>query len=347
MATYNGARFLEEQLASLAAQTRLPDELVVGDDASTDRTPEILERFSRTAAFPVRIYRNDRNGGFSDNFLNTARRCSGDWIAFCDQDDVWLPHKLATLKRYTELPGRQVLAVTHNAHVVDESLAHSGLHYHNVRKTTICSGRKLPYIWVASGFTMMFRADLVSSIPYEARGPDPNIPNVGLGHDVWISRLARILGDVVILPDDLALYRRHALTTSAFLTGGNQQIKNSRKLYHRIRQVAALGANSFKGHSHAAYHQARAFGHLAREPSLAEWRGQFLGAEAAYAALSKWLLMRSRIYVERKLHLRMWHLAKVLLKGGYMRFNCYSILNAKKIIRDIVFDVAIAFYGPR
>ncbi|HJS91193.1 MAG TPA: glycosyltransferase [Steroidobacteraceae bacterium] len=347
MATYNGERFLEEQLLSLATQSRLPDELVVGDDHSTDRTPEILERFSRTAPFPVTVYRNERNVGFSDNFLGTASRCSGEWIAFCDQDDVWLPEKLSTLEQYTNIPGRNVLAIAHNAYVVDECLRRSGIHYHNVRRTLICAGHRLPYVWVASGFTMMFRADLVSSIPYEGRGPDPNIPHVSLGHDVWISRLARILGDVVILPDDLALYRRHALTTSAFLSGGNERVKNSRKLYPRIRQVAELGANSYKGHGHATRYQAEAFGRLAREPRLAKWRDRFLKAQKDYAALSKWLLRRSRIYAEQRLRLRMWYLVVALLRGGYLRFNCYSMLNAKKILKEIVFDVAIAFYGPR
>jgi rhamnosyltransferase len=347
MATYNGERYLEEQLASLAAQTRPPDELVVGDDHSTDHTGEILERFSRTAPFPVRIHRNERNLGFSDNFLHTAARCSGDWIAFCDQDDVWLPEKLATVAKYTSLPGRNVLAITHNAHVVDESLNPSGIRYHNVGKTLVCNGRKLPYIWVASGFTLTFRADLVSSIPFEGRGPDPGIPSVELGHDVWVCRLARILGDVVILPESLVLYRRHALTTSAFLSGGNHLVRNSRKLRHRIRQVAVLGANSYKGHGQGAHHQAKAFGRLAAEARLAQWRDRFLKAQDDYAALSKWLLRRSRIYAEKRLPLRMWHLTEVILRGGYLRFNCYSMLNAKKIIKDILFDVAIAFYGPR
>ena len=64
MATYNGERFIREQLNSLAAQTRLPDELVVVDDGSVDRTLEILEQFKRKAAFAVRIFRNERQTPF-------------------------------------------------------------------------------------------------------------------------------------------------------------------------------------------------------------------------------------------------------------------------------------------
>ena len=97
MATYNGEKYIKEQLQSLSNQTSLPFELVVGDDGSTDATLDILKEFCAHAPFPVRIHQNQANLGFARNFLDTARRCKGDWIAFCDQDDVWLPDKLATV----------------------------------------------------------------------------------------------------------------------------------------------------------------------------------------------------------------------------------------------------------
>ena len=94
LCTYNGARFLEEQLASLLAQNRRPDELVVCDDRSTDSTVQMLESFSRSAPFPVRIQVNPVNLGSTVNFDRAMRLCAGSLIAFCDQDDIWLPHKL-------------------------------------------------------------------------------------------------------------------------------------------------------------------------------------------------------------------------------------------------------------
>jgi glycosyltransferase involved in cell wall biosynthesis len=99
MATYNGARFLREQLDSIATQTLLPYELVICDDGSTDATLEIAGQFAKEVSFPVRIYQNESNLGFADNFLKAASLCEGDWIAFSDQDDIWLPHKLATVSR--------------------------------------------------------------------------------------------------------------------------------------------------------------------------------------------------------------------------------------------------------
>ena len=88
MATYNGERFLEQQLLSIARQIRLPDEMVVSDDGSNDGTIDILERFATNAPFPVRIYRNLNPLGYGDNFLKAASLCDGDLIAFSDQDDV-------------------------------------------------------------------------------------------------------------------------------------------------------------------------------------------------------------------------------------------------------------------
>lgn len=94
MATYNGAAFLGEQLASIRAQTLLPSELVVCDDGSTDDAVIILEEFARTAPFPVRIERNEKNLGHADNFLKAASLCRSPLVAYCDQDDVWAPKKL-------------------------------------------------------------------------------------------------------------------------------------------------------------------------------------------------------------------------------------------------------------
>jgi glycosyltransferase involved in cell wall biosynthesis len=71
LATWNGARFLREQLESYEHQTALPTELVVGDDDSTDATPDIVAEFSRTSSFPVRVL-SGKHLGFADNFFRAA-----------------------------------------------------------------------------------------------------------------------------------------------------------------------------------------------------------------------------------------------------------------------------------
>lgn len=97
MCTYNGERYLPEQLQSIAEQTRQPAELVASDDGSTDQTIEILTKFSERASFPVRIVRNCSRLGSSSNFDQAIRLARGELIALCDQDDRWVPQKLEVL----------------------------------------------------------------------------------------------------------------------------------------------------------------------------------------------------------------------------------------------------------
>ncbi|HYU58700.1 MAG TPA: glycosyltransferase, partial [Actinomycetota bacterium] len=94
LCTFEGARFLEEQLDSILGQTVLPDELVVCDDGSSDWTVDILQAFRDVAPFPVRIERNPRLLGSTANFGKAIGLCSEQVIVLCDQDDVWLPLRL-------------------------------------------------------------------------------------------------------------------------------------------------------------------------------------------------------------------------------------------------------------
>ena len=119
MTTYNGERFLEEQLRSLTEQTTLPNELVVCDDGSTDRIPEILAQLAKRAPFPVRVVINNHQLGWRQNSLKAASLCSSDYIAFCDQDDVWLKEKLAVVESY--LSRNQCMLLQHGFRLIDNA----------------------------------------------------------------------------------------------------------------------------------------------------------------------------------------------------------------------------------
>src|SRR5690606_18954379 len=80
LAVYNGTNFLDQQLASFLKQTRLPDELVVVDDCSTDATVELLEDFAKTSPFPVKVFRNESNSGSTYSFGRAIEACSGDVV---------------------------------------------------------------------------------------------------------------------------------------------------------------------------------------------------------------------------------------------------------------------------
>jgi len=112
LCTYNGEKYLTEQLDSLRAQTLPPDEVLICDDASTDGSAALAARYIRAHGLARwRLSVNEANKGYRRNFRDTAASARGDWIAFCDQDDVWLPDKLERLTRVARAcPGAQAVA---------------------------------------------------------------------------------------------------------------------------------------------------------------------------------------------------------------------------------------------
>lgn len=203
MATYNGAKFLREQLDSFSAQTRLPDELVVCDDGSKDATLEILETFAASAPFAVRVIRNPENLGFVRNFEKALSLCSGDLIFLSDQDDVWLPEKLATVE--AEFRADPKIMVTINDMIItDGELNHNNVtQLGNIRATGFGEQRFL------AGCCVAMRNGVVSAlVPF---------PDKQFTHDGWIGDMSVALGVRKIVDRPLQLYRRHGANESQWL----------------------------------------------------------------------------------------------------------------------------------
>ena len=121
LAVYNGERFIQEQLETFASQRRRPDEVVVSDNASTDRTVEIVRQFARSAPFKVHLTVNSLNLGIGRNFDSALRRCTGDIICLSDADDVWYQDKLCKIGTLFE-SDPQIALVLSDADLVDEHL---------------------------------------------------------------------------------------------------------------------------------------------------------------------------------------------------------------------------------
>lgn len=100
MCTYNGEKYIREQLMSIRNQTLRIDEIVICDDCSEDDTVEIIENLIRQYDLPVRLHVNTWNHGYRKNFEQAICRCSGDIIFLSDQDDIWLPTKVETIIGY-------------------------------------------------------------------------------------------------------------------------------------------------------------------------------------------------------------------------------------------------------
>ncbi len=102
LCTYNGEKFLKEQLESIFSQTVSPDEIVICDDGSSDNTLQILEKYAETHPSLFKIFRNKKNLGYTRNFEKAISLCSGDLIFLCDQDDIWLPNKTEQMTKLAE-----------------------------------------------------------------------------------------------------------------------------------------------------------------------------------------------------------------------------------------------------
>ena len=207
LATYNGSRFLREQLESLATQTLLPAELLVSDDASIDDTRALLERFAGQAPFPVRLLPPGPRLGYADNFLRAARACLSRYVAFCDQDDRWLPVKLETCLRRLERD-RSVCS-THRHILTDASGQPRGELHHRVAADGVHPQLTLPLYSNPFGNSMVFRRDLLDAVDLGFRPPQPGRPELPLSHDTWVYNIAASLGAVSHIAEPLVLYRQH------------------------------------------------------------------------------------------------------------------------------------------
>ena len=205
MATRNGERFLPEQLVSLASQTYLPCELVVRDDSSSDRTVDTVERFARTAPFPVNIIRSTVRRGYASAFLEAASQCSGDYVAFSDQDDIWKPEKLQRCMAEFEQQS-DVTLVTHSAHVLAEGPLRRSRSYPRHTRRRVTTPESTPIMPSVPGFAMV--ASRLAVDPRQVVSEPPESV-FAWDHDDWTMTLASALGKVVFLPEQLVLYRQH------------------------------------------------------------------------------------------------------------------------------------------
>lgn len=210
LCTYNGERFLKEQLESIAHQTLIPYELVACDDASTDSTVEILDEFSRKAPFTVRITRNEKNLGLNRNCSQSASLCRGDYIATSDQDDIWLPDKLEAsfhaMEEAEQEHGADTPILVHTDRCLIDTenhvLAPSFMKYRLMRHEEVDPLKTLLVRNFVGGCTCFLNSILLKeSFP---------LPNVTIHPDWWIALIAATRGKILFVPEAKVLYRLHS-----------------------------------------------------------------------------------------------------------------------------------------
>lgn len=197
MCTYNGERFVAAQLASLLAQTWPQLEIVVVDDHSNDATVSIIESFAQRDN-RIKLHRNPQNMGINRNFSLAMSLCQGEFIAPCDQDDVWHPEKLALL--HAIMPGH-VLTYCDSELIAEDG---AGMNMRISDRIHMYQGND-PTVFAfwncVSGHAMLFRRTLLAvALP---------IPDIKF-HDWWLAFLATANGSIAYLNQPLVQYRQHA-----------------------------------------------------------------------------------------------------------------------------------------
>jgi len=197
LATYNGEKYIEQQIDSILCQISDEDEIIVSDDGSTDNTLKILKKYNDSR---IKIIKNNLRKGVIGNFENALKEAKGRYVFLADQDDIWLPNKVKTalskLKNYD--------FVFSNASIIDNNFNTLGILYSNKNNCGFINNLiKNKFI----GATIAFKSSLLKkALPFPTYIPM---------HDQWLGLLAELHGRTFYIEEPLILYRRHGNNTSS------------------------------------------------------------------------------------------------------------------------------------
>jgi len=197
MTTFNGEKYVSEQIRSIVSQLGAKDELVIADDGSTDDTPRIFDQFAKEDG-RIRIFKS--NGiGVVKNFEKAISACSKDLIFLSDQDDVWTANKVKIIKEYFS-KDEDITLVMSDLVIVDQDLKTVNESYMKLRGCSTRISRNIlknGYV----GCALAFRSVLKEFILPFPKG----IPM----HDQWIGIISEMFGQSKMVEDKLILYRRY------------------------------------------------------------------------------------------------------------------------------------------
>jgi glycosyltransferase involved in cell wall biosynthesis len=229
LCTFNGATYLQEQIASLRSQRDVSIEFVVVDDGSSDATLGLLQTWQQQDP-RVQLHCNGARLGFSDNFRKAMSLCRGRWIAPCDQDDIWEPDKLARLQQEIK---------EHSLAYADSDLIDEAGHTLHLRMSDRCrmlSGHPVLALalWnCVSGHALLVRRDLLELAP---------MPPEARYHDWWIAFSAARLAGIVFVDEVLVHYRQHANSQTDVAQRKKIRRGTWRRYNERVRWLGVISA---------------------------------------------------------------------------------------------------------
>jgi len=199
MCTYNGERFIQEQIDSILEQSHSNFELIITDDCSSDKTIEIIKNYQEND-MRIKLYQNEVNLGFVKNFEKAISLCTGEYIALADQDDIWKKDKLEI---FIENIGENVLIYS-DALLIDEHSKSLGESLIRPAKELVSGSNNRAFLLenCVSGNTLMFKKTLLAYIL--------PIPEDVSFHDIWIAFVASTYGSIQFTDEAMTYYRRYS-----------------------------------------------------------------------------------------------------------------------------------------
>lgn len=199
LVTYNGEKYVVEQIKSILSQLSINDELIVSDDGSNDKT---LEKIKALDDLRIKVIKNKEAKGVIGNVENALNHAKGQFIFLADQDDVWLPNKVEICM----LGLKNKDLVVSDCYVTDEKLniiSDSFFELNNSKTNKYHAFMRNPYL----GCCMAFNRTILDTVL-----PFPNgIPM----HDIWLGNVAAFKYKLQFIPDKLIYYRRHGNNASS------------------------------------------------------------------------------------------------------------------------------------
>lgn len=238
--TYNGAKYILEQLQSILDQTRKPDEVVITDDCSSDDTVELVRGFiiKNKLYDDWKVITNIKNVGFLQNSHQGAMNTTGDIIFWSDQDDVWFQTKVEKMAEAME-DNIKILALSCNYIIVDDKLNRIGHHVSLRHNINVLAEKSLKYVFISRAIaaqSLAVRKSLYLDLVSKYKNPY-------YFFDVIIVTYAAALHGYYLLNQELTLYRQHNNNTSKYIFSLSNLIdsKYDRKkaIYAQLKMLLA------------------------------------------------------------------------------------------------------------
>ncbi|CAA0081542.1 putative protein [BD1-7 clade bacterium] len=316
LTTYNGMPYLKQQLQSIENQSLRPDEIVIHDDISSDKTYEFLTEFCAQSTLNIKLKKNHENIGYNLNFSKTLKECSGEFIFICDQDDIWHSNKISfVMDFFKKNPSTDL--VIHDLEICDGSM-----NLINERKIERIKSIADPMDCYCTGMATAIRKNFLDLCIEDY---DPKI-----NYDNWLHSCATLLGTKKIIDTPLANYRRHssAATSKTLVNSPKKNSKLKTMLY------TAQGSTS----EYLDYE-------IAKTDKLLAWANKimpYLSDNKNYKSTLKHSSIdsvkkkslrfkRRKEVIESKGLTRLSRAIQVYCSGGYQEFN-----GLKSCIKDII-----------